>query len=299
MIGSFDGPIAITGATGFIGRNLCDHLSDLGAEVRALVRDPSARPWSSAGIRTYACDLPGTIDPEGLAGAGAVIHCAYVTRHTDLEQARRVNDEGTRRLLALSRQAGAARFVFISSQSAHEEAESYYGRSKLALERLLDAGRDLIIRPGLVLGPGEAGLFERMCRTVRSSRVIPLFGGGKQPLQTVHIDDLCEAIATALGKRLTGVLTVAESDPIPMARFLKLVAAGVGSKPMFVPVPLLPALAALRTLEALGIPFPVSSENLLGLKCMRAVDTRPDLDALGVSLRSASESLRRILGGGA
>ena len=295
MMMPFEGPIAVTGATGFIGRNLCDHFRRRSVDVRAMVRDTEAYPFAEQGIRTYRCVLPDTLDEGALAGATALVHCAYITRHRDLDEAHRVNDVGTRRVLEASRKAGVTRFVFFSSQSAHDQAESYYGRSKLRLERLADAKRDLILRPGLVLGPGRAGLFERMCETVRSSKVIPLFGGGHQPLQTVHIDDLCASVGAALDRNLTGLFTVADADPVPIGRFLRLLAAGLGKKPFFVPFPLTPALIMFRTLEALHIPFPVSSENLLGLKQMRAVDTRADQKTLGVSLRSTGESLRQIL----
>jgi len=286
--------IAVTGASGFIGRQLCDSLRSLGWEVRGLVRDTSRYPFSQGGVRLYRCDLPHVVDEEALAGATALVHCAYVTRHRDLEEARRVNELGTRRLLDLSRSRGVGRFVFISSQSAHDGAVSYYGRSKRELEKTLSPGRDLVIRPGLVLGPGAAGLFARMRETVRSSAVIPLFGGGRQPLQTVHIDDLCGAIVSAIRKGLTGTFTIAEPDPIPMKEFLGYVAARLNRRPLFLPVPMAPALVAFRTLEALRIPFPVSSENLLGLRQMRAVDTTPDLDRLGVRVRPARASLDLI-----
>src|SRR5947199_10708936 len=43
--------------------------------------------------------------------------------------------------------------------------------------------------------------------------VVPLFGGGRQPLQTVHLDDLCEVVARALERELTGASHVAETAP--------------------------------------------------------------------------------------
>lgn len=289
--------VAITGASGFIGRHLCAHFAALGWEVRAFVRNPAAAP-PAPGVKQFLCDLPDQLDLAGLQGARALVHCAYMTRFTDLEAARRVNDEGTRKVLAACERAGVPARVFLSSQSAHETAESYYGRSKLALEELFRGPEDVVIRSGLVLGASGEGLFHRMRDMVRSSRVIPLFGGGHQPIQTIHVEDLCRAIAAAVTRGLTGLFTVAEPRALEMGQLLREIASRLGKRPLFVPFPMSPALLVLRVIEGLRIPFPVSSENLIGLKCLRASDTSSDLARLGVEARDHRRSLDEIIGPG-
>ena len=289
--------IAVTGASGFIGMHLCEHFRRLGWEVRALVRNPAAYPWRVEGVRAFPCQLPETVDERGLEGARAVVHCAYMTRFTDVGQAERVNDLGTRKVLELARKAGIERFLFLSSQSAHEGAESYYGRSKLALEKALSPERDLSLRSGLVLGKDGSGLFHRMCDMIRRSKVIPLFGGGRQPIQTIHVEDLCRAVEAAVRRNLTGLLTIASPEVLEIRELFRSMAARIGSRPIFVPFPLTPMLLFLRALERMRIPFPVSSENLMGLKCLRAVDTSRDLAALGITVRATAESLAEVLEG--
>jgi len=288
--------VAVTGAGGFIGGKLCARFAGAGFRVHALVRDPGAAPATLDGpsIRIFRADLPERLDPEAFTGARVVIHCAYATRETEPELARRVNEQGTRRVLEASREAGVPCFAFISSQSAHEGATSYYGKSKLELERLLSPERDLIVRPGLVLGRGSAGLFERMCGWVLAARIVPLFGGGRQPLQTVLIDDLVEAILAAVSRGLAGRFTVAEPQPIELGSFLRLLAAHLGARPVFVPLPLRPTLLALEALEALGLRLAVTSENLRGLSRMRAEATADDLARLGTRVRGAGESLEAL-----
>jgi len=287
--------IAITGASGFIGRHLCDHFRRLGWEVRGLVRNTAAYPFGEQGVKLFACDLPDDLDWSSFEGAGVVVHCAYMTRFTDLASARRVNDLGTREVVKLAR-ATNARLVFLSSQSAHEEARSYYGKSKLALEKLFSPACDVVFRSGLVLGKAGDGLFHRMCDMVRRSKVIPLFGGGHQPIQTIHVDDLCRAVEAAVEKNLCGLFTIAEPRSLEMGQLLRAIASRLGSRPIFVPFPIPPMMLFLRAMETLHLPFPVSSENLLGLKCLRATDTSRDLAALGITARSATESLDEILG---
>lgn len=290
--------ITVTGANGFIGRHLCDHFRRQGWQVRGLVRDTSSYPFGEKGIELHRCDLPDTLDDASLRGADVVAHLAYMMRFTNLEAARRVNDLGTRRVLERGQALGVGRFVFLSSQSAHARAESYYGRSKLELEKLFTPQRDVIVRSGLVVARSGDGLFHRMCNMVRTARVIPLFGGGRQPIQTLHVDDLCAGISAALDRDLAGTFSLSEPGAIEMRAFFKAIAARLGKKPLFVPFPMGPALLALRLIEACRIPFPVSSENLLGMKCLQATDTRQDLARLGITARDALQSLDETLGSG-
>jgi nucleoside-diphosphate-sugar epimerase len=282
--------VAVTGASGFLGRTLCAALARRGWEVRALVREPAV--FSEPVVaRVARCDLPDVLDESALSGADAVVHCAYATRETDLARARRVNEEGTRRLLDASRRLGVPRFVFISTVAAYDGAPSYYARSKLELERLLDLRRDTVIRPGLILGRGGHGLFQQLLDNMQRLHLVPLFGGGRQPLQTVHIDDVCEAVARAIESDLSGAFNVAEADPAPFGAFLRSMARRLGVRVAFVPLPFGPVLAGLRVVERLRVPFPLRAESILGLRGMRAVATADDLARLGMTVRTAEESL--------
>jgi NADH dehydrogenase len=286
--------VAVTGAAGLLGRHLCDHLQARGWGVRALMRDPTRYPFAQPGIETARFVAPDVIDVASLRGADAVIHGAYMTRFTSYDDARQVNVEGTTRLLEASRAAGVPRFVFISSTSAHPEAVSFYGRSKYALEQVLDPARDLAIRPGLILAT-DGGLFSRMVASIRRLGVVPLFGGGRQVIQTVHVEDLSAAIERALAGGFTGRLGIAEREGLTMKAFLRLVASHLGRRVITVPVPAAPVLATLRAFERLGIRLPVSSENLLGLLALRHLPVADDLARLGVSVRTAEASLRSLL----
>jgi hypothetical protein len=111
----------------------------------------------------------------------------------------------------------------------------------------------------------------------------------------VHIDDLCNAMATAIERRLVGTAAIAEREPITMKAFLRAMTRARGLRCLFVPLPFAPVLAALRTAERAGVTLPLRSESLLGLAGMQALDVRADLDRLGVPVRPALESLRQIL----
>lgn len=273
-----------------VGRHLCDHLRRRGWAVRALMRDVNAYPFTEGGIERRGMDLPDVLHDDSLAGVEIVVHAAYATRARDPEAARRVNEDGTLRVLAAARDGGVRRFVFVSSLSAHADARSRYGRGKLAMEAHMDPARDLVLRPGLVLAR-DGGLAHRLWHAIARARIVPVVGGGRQIVQTIHIDDLCDAFARALDLDLTGCIHVAEPDGLAMQEFLALLARTAGVRPLMLPLPATPALWLLRALEAARLPLPVSSENLLGLMTMRHVETRADLERLQIRVRDARESL--------
>jgi nucleoside-diphosphate-sugar epimerase len=287
------GTIAITGAGGFIGGELVRAFRRAGWTVRAGVRDP--RRWSheDPAVEAYQCELPRRIDRAFLAGADVVLHAAYTTRLRTLEEARRVNMGGTIRLVSMARAAGAGRLVFVSSCSAHSRALSFYGRSKYALEKRFDPQRDLVVRPGLVVGHG--GVFARMVETVARTPVIPSFRGGRQPVQTIAIEDLCAAMVRLVESGARGRHVLAEEEPISLRKLQKLIARGLGVRARFVWLPYWPAVLATEFCEEIGVPLPLTSENLRGLQGLVAQRATP---VPGVRIRPARKTIPALLARG-
>jgi nucleoside-diphosphate-sugar epimerase len=284
--------IVLTGSTGFIGSRLCQTLLHHGYEVRATTRDLARTPFTAPKLEWIQYAMP-EAPPAGMLGAGdTLIHCGFQTEGASPRELYRINLLGTERLLEAAKAAGVARVVFISSFAAHEQAESAYGTSKLRIERMLDLSRDLILRPGLVVGDG--GLYRRLSDLLAKSPVVPLFYGGRQTVQTIGVDELCEAVVSALKKDLTGRLLVAEPEATPIGVLYRQIAASRGARPWLIPFPGTIALGLLLFLERLGLRLPITSENLLGLRQMRSYDLGLDLKKLGISISPFRETLKRL-----
>lgn len=189
------GPVALTGATGFIGAAVLERLGANGRTVHALTRRP--RPDSDT-IRWIRGDLH---DREALqqlvAGAGAVIHCAGAVRGASLRDFTRVNTEGTRNLVETTVQnAPHCRFLLISSLAAREPQLSWYAASKYGAEQALPgpaAGMPwTVFRPTAVYGPGDREL-SPLLRLTRLG-ILPMTGRRTTRISLLHVDDLVSAI---------------------------------------------------------------------------------------------------------
>jgi nucleoside-diphosphate-sugar epimerase len=220
--------IAITGATGFLGRYLVHHLINRSHVCRCWYRATSVR----SGLSASQSQLEWVIGELGnekashtlVAGCDAVVHAAlyrHGARFTggegDVVDFVRTNVVGTLQLIEAARAAGVPRFVFISTCAVHEVIlddrpldekhplwpKSYYGAHKAALEKFvhaygLGAGYDICaLRPtgiyGLAYPPEKSRWFE-LVRAVAHGQDVTCQGGGKE----VHALDVARAVEILL-----------------------------------------------------------------------------------------------------
>lgn len=196
----------VSGATGFVGRQLCEYLIGQGEPVTAL----SLSGGSLAdGSPTQALDLtgPGLITLS-LAGIDVVYHLAGIAhRQAQAAAYRAVNYESTLRLAEHAAEQGVRHFVFLSSVKAMgppaddhvrleddcTEPNDPYGLWKWRAEcALRDAYSEsdmsvVILRPTLVYGPGVKGNLALLAKGVRAGMPRPVALGGRS---MVAVDDL-------------------------------------------------------------------------------------------------------------
>ncbi len=284
------GTVAITGSNGFIGSSLAEYFAVKGWQVLALQRRPPSEETPS--VRYHRFSLPDDVPGGALTAADMLVHCAYQPYSRRRRDADEVNRAGTCRLIEICRQH-STKLVFLSTMSAHESALSHYGRHKLELERLFDPSTDLVLKLGLVIGKG-GGLFMDMAGAIRRSRLIPLIGGGKQPIQTLAVSDLCEVIHRAYQDGIAGSYALAERDPRPIRELYDLISEKLRLRPVYIPVPFGPVHAVLSALELIGIELPFTTESLLGLKQLRAFDTSRAASTFNIEFMDAGQSIERV-----
>lgn len=184
--------LAITGATGFVGRALVEQALAAGHGVRALARRPQP-------VREGVAWIDGALDrPDSLArlaaGADAIVHVAGVVNAPDRAGFVAGNVDGTQAMLAAAQQGGVRRFVHVSSLSAREPQLSHYGWSKAEAETLVEAsGLDWsIVRPSGVYGPGDTEMRDLFRAARLGIAMLPPRGN----VSLVAVEDLARLLLT-------------------------------------------------------------------------------------------------------
>jgi NADH dehydrogenase len=161
---------------------------------------------------------------------------------SDWELSRKINVEATRQLAEAANKAGVARFVYISSQSAHEKNNSPYGQTKLEGEKALKDTEIAytILRPGVIYGPEKRGIFAKLEDQLRKLPAIPLIGDGKYKQYPVHVDDVAWAVleTTTHDNCVNKTYDIAGQEPIEFRNLIKHLLNKLKLKKAVIPLPI-------------------------------------------------------------
>lgn len=214
-------------------------------------------------------------------------------------QSQSVNVEGTAKMTALAKEAGVKKFVFVSSQSAKISSPGPYGESKKKAEDIVAAsGLDwVILRPAIIYGGGEAGIFKKFVTIVDKIPLIPI-PYTRVTFQPVFVNDVVEAIISVLEMPLppSRFYDVVGPDAVSFPQLIQEVARAKGLERVLIPVPMPMAIWGARLLALVMKSPPVTVDNLVGLSEKTPVDIRPLIEELKVRPVSLREGLKKSLG---
>ena len=258
--------VLLTGATGFVGRNLLLHEIARGSRILAVVRDAEKlrsqlafEGLNNAAVETLPTDpaLWPRIEPTH-----AVLAAGVLFGRTEADY-RSVNVDWTLQILAAIPKTCAT--VVLSSQSAggptppglpsrreeHEDQPvTWYGRSKLALEREIHTtGRQLaVLRPPMILGPRDSATLPLF--RMAAGRLRPKPGLQTKMFSFLDVRDLLTAIDASWESGFSGAAYVASNELLSDADLVAAAAALVGVEGVSLPIPHLAIRAASLLIDA-------------------------------------------------
>lgn len=245
------GMVAVTGATGFLGRRLVKILTEQGWTVRILARRDVADPvWSGLEPELVIGDLANAPAMTALCdGAEAVVHVAGLIKARDRAAFDRANVEGSRQVASAAKAAGA-RLILVSSLAAREPQLSDYAASKRGGE---DAAREIfgsdltIVRPPAIYGPGDIETL-RLFKMASESAFLPVLDP-KARMVWIHVDDAAAQIADLVKTPRPGLLSLSDArlEGYGWVELMETASKAVGASPRLIRIPsgMVKALAVL------------------------------------------------------
>ncbi len=251
--------VLVTGATGFIGRNLVEELLKNGYDVRILARTPGKIRWEKNVEEVKGDVLVYDSLPPAMDGVDGVFHLAGIisTRKKDEKLMYEINFIGAKNIFQAAYEAGIKRFLYLASifalgagtkdQPANENINYNLGhlpipyfRAKRAAElesfRYLERGLPIIyVYPTFCIGPGD--------EYISSSRLIVDFLNGKIPaaapggFNVIDVRDTVRGLRLGYEKGKIGEKYIVGGTNISYKKFLKELANLTGKKPPRLVIP--------------------------------------------------------------
>lgn len=275
--------VLLTGATGFLGRNLLEAMLRIAPQVHieCLVRQPDLSPWLQSlpsHVTVLQADLTQPSTLNGLSGAyDAVFHVAAKVSLTDGADFYAINTQGTANLLAALKDCQVNRFVYVSSIAAVDRPatakppflplthlstpnpQTDYGQSKRQAEQWVEAsGLDwTILRPAYITGPylRPGSTVDKVIRDLAKAKLYTRFPYTGQ-VSAMYAPDLAEWIWHAAFSPNTRnqAFFAAHPDPLTVRSAFKVISQGLKMPYQAYPCPkvLLPWLKRLMVREGLS-----------------------------------------------
>jgi NADH dehydrogenase len=286
--------IAITGATGTVGKALLSTLIEAGEPVRALVRDPRLLGPNRVRVQLAFSDLG---DPHALRhalrGADTVIHLAATIRDQPPRRVEEVNGLGTLRLLRAAERAGVERFVFFSAMGATRFQRTRFFRSKaLAEQGVRDSPlRTTIFAPSIIYDRDDPWV--TIMRRLALFPVLPISGSGKALYQPIWARDVARCVVASLEGKDDARYELAGPEIVSYNEMARLIANAAGRNRPLVHVPLPVVRSGLIWLRRVfgGTAFATWEEAELMEIGMVTPRGTADANALGVDPRPMGEVL--------
>jgi len=253
--------ILVTGASGFVGKALCQALLAAGFRVYGTTRDAGDfQPGVERVVwNGESAELANVPPVDIVVHVAARVHVMHEYAVDPLAEFRSANVETTRKLASWAAERGVKRFVLMSSVKVNGEMtesgrtfsaedvpapEDAYAVSKLEAEQALravcsDSGMEfVIIRPPLVYGPGVQGNFRSMMQWVKRGIPLPL-GAISNRRSLVALDNLVSFITACLEHPAAAyqVFLVSDGAAVSTSELLRKIALAYAVTPRLLAVP--------------------------------------------------------------
>ncbi|UCG62675.1 MAG: complex I NDUFA9 subunit family protein [Candidatus Zixiibacteriota bacterium] len=258
--------VAVTGGTGFVGRNLVNRLVAEDHQVTVLTHSDTGEGLFAGPVRTVAGSVDDALSLEAaFGGADVVYHLVGIIAETKHKTFERTVVVGTTNVVEACRRAGIEKLLYLSAMGTSHNARTEYHRTKyLAEQAVIKSGMEYVIyRPSVIYGLDD-GFVSLLVRLITKSPITPVIGNGHYRLQPVYIDDVVSAMVQALTVQQANerIIEIGGPEKLEYLEILHIIKRVLGKKRVNFHIPMWVMRAVASVMEKLMKPAPITRDQL-------------------------------------
>jgi uncharacterized protein YbjT (DUF2867 family) len=296
--------IAVTGGTGFIGREVVDLLLENAAdEIVVTTRDPDRDLWHGRVrlVQAWAGD------PVSLGKAfmrcDVVVHAIQFPNHPVEDPAKgrtylEADGRGTTVAAQTARKLGVRRFVYLSGAGAGQDRPQPWFRAKdMAEAAIRETGMEhALLRPSWIYGPRDRSM-NKFVTFARHLPFVPVIGNGRTAVAPISVKDVARCVVESVRREdaRDKALDLGGPERLTMDEIIRTIQKVIGRRRPLVHHPV--GLMKLLSLPMRVLPEPPLSPTAIDFIVQEVeVDPRPALEYFGFPFRRLEDGLREYLG---
>ena len=253
--------IVITGANGFIGNMLTQHLASCNHKIYALVHHLYKAPPKNITYRAFSLESFSTdIIPND---TDVVIHTAISNSNNN------VDIKAAERLYKMAMRKKVKQFIYISRLWADENSISSRSIKNYSIEKVLNNDKVLTLKTAAIIGNG--GVKKYAIDLIKNNKIIPLANSLNKNFQFIEAIEFTDIIDLAIKNSSYGTKKIANENAISKKEFYKSISIELNMKPLFINTTFPYLYSALTAFNKMGIDYEIDIETLKEFEEMKFV----------------------------
>jgi NADH dehydrogenase len=225
-----DNQIVITGASGFVAKNLRKYLSEKNIKLISISRNDFKSFKNEIKIISKNYEEKSILPI--IQNSDTLIHLVGIGKQSVKTNYTMINVEFTKRIVNLSKKAKIKKFVYASGLGVSADTSLGYFISKYNAEQLIiNSGINYtIFRPSYIVGKDD--LFTKYLKKQTKNGIIKIPGSGTFLIQPIHIDDVVNVFFQSITQKnfKNQIIDLVGPDLITFEQYVKLFSKGTKTK---------------------------------------------------------------------
>lgn len=296
--------VFLTGASGFVGKNLAARLVEDGFQLTCMVRDtgePGARFLRDLGADLAAGDILSANSVAAVASEArpdVFIHLVGIILERGTATFENIHVKGTINALGAASVAGVRRFLHMSALGASPDGGTAYYRTKWEAEAAVrDSGLPYtIFRPSIIYGPG-GDFINMLFRQVRLLPLVPVLGDGRYRMQPVSVFDVAACFSSAVTKNgtLNREYEICGPEALDYNEIVDIIVRALGKRRRKVHIPM-PLVRPVALFSEKFMPKPLLTRDQLAMLLSESVcDNSSMREDFGIEPERFADGLRLLI----